>query len=73
MNSRTRSWTSSRANIEEVVNDILTSSAVVKHLVGNGTLQMVAAFYEFDTGRVRFSKPVSPEQEPTGRTPDANR
>jgi carbonic anhydrase len=61
------------ANVEEVVNDILTSSAVVKHLVGNGTLQMVGAFYELDTGRVRFSKPVSPPPEPSGKTPDAHR
>jgi carbonic anhydrase len=61
------------ANIEEVVNDILASSAVVKHLVGNGTVQMVGAFYELDTGRVRFSKTVSPEYESTGKTPDAHR
>ena len=60
------------ANVEEVVNDILTSSAVVKHLVGIGTLQMVGAFYELDTGRVRFSKPVSPQHEPSGKTPDAH-
>ena len=60
------------ANIEEVVNDILAGSAVVKHLVGNGTLQMVGAFYELDTGRVRFSKPVSPQHEPSGKTPDAH-
>jgi carbonic anhydrase len=61
------------ANIEEVVNDILTSSAIVKHRVGNGTLQIVGAFYDLDTGRVRFSKPVSPDQQPTGGTPDAHR
>jgi len=61
------------ANIEEVVNDVLTSSAIVKHLVGTGTLQMVGAFYDLDTGRVRFSKPVSPEHQATGGTPDAHR
>jgi len=61
------------ANVEEVVNDILNSSAVVKHLVGNGTLLMVGAFYELDTGRVRFSMPASPQHEPTGKTPVAHR
>lgn len=61
------------ANVEEVANDILTSSVVVKHLVGTGKLQMVGAFYELDTGRVRFSKPVSPEREPVGEAPDLHR
>jgi carbonic anhydrase len=46
------------ANVEQVVNDILAKSAVVKHLAGAGKLQLVGAYYELTTGRVRFSQPV---------------
>jgi carbonic anhydrase len=46
------------ANVEQVVNDVLAKSAVVKHLVGEGKLQLVGAYYELGTGRVRFSQPV---------------
>jgi carbonic anhydrase len=61
------------ANVEEVVNDILTSSAIVRHLADAGKLQIVGAFYELETGRVRFSKPLSAAQEPTAKAPDAHR
>lgn len=48
------------ANVEQVVNDVLAKSAVVKHLVGAGTLQVVGAYYELGSGRVRFSQPLVP-------------
>jgi carbonic anhydrase len=47
------------ANVEQVVNDILGKSAIVKHLVGEGQLQLVGAYYEFTSGRVRFSDPIT--------------
>lgn len=47
------------ANVEQVVNDILGKSAIVKHLVGEGQLQLVGAYYEFASGRVRFSDPIA--------------
>jgi carbonic anhydrase len=52
------------ANVEQVVNDILVRSAVVKHLAGAGDLQVVGAYYESSTGRVRFSDPVRIAAEP---------
>jgi len=61
------------ANVEEQVNDVLTSSEIVKHLAGTGALQIAGAFYELDTGRVRFSKPVAAEHQPSDGTPDAHR
>lgn len=46
------------ANVEQEVNDILGRSAVVKHLAAAGGLHVVGAYYEFSSGRVRFSEPV---------------
>jgi carbonic anhydrase len=46
------------ANVEEVVNDMLSRSEIIKHLVDRGELSVVGAYYELDTGRVRFSQPV---------------
>jgi carbonic anhydrase len=57
------------ANVEQVINDILSKSAIVKHLMGSGKLQAIGAFYEFSTGRVRFSEPVKAEQEPQQNAP----
>lgn len=39
--------------------------AIVKHLAGNGTLQIVGAYYELESGRVRFSKPVGIARQTT--------
>ncbi|MCX6538047.1 MAG: carbonic anhydrase [Acidobacteria bacterium] len=61
------------ANVEQVINDILSKSAIVKHLVGSGKLQAVGAFYEFSTGRVRFSEPVKAEDEPQQRAAAAHK
>jgi carbonic anhydrase len=47
------------ANVEQVVNDVLTKSAAVRELVGEGKLQLVGAYYELATGRVRFSQPLT--------------
>jgi len=47
------------ANVEQVINDIFSKSEIVKHLAGSGQLQVVGAFYELSTGRVRFSEPVA--------------
>jgi carbonic anhydrase len=55
------------ANVEQVVNDILVKSAVVKRLAAGGELQLVGAYYEFASGRVRFSEPVKVAPEPGAR------
>lgn len=47
------------ANVEQSVNRLLADSTIVKHLVAAGRLQLVGAYYEFATGRVRFSQPVA--------------
>ena len=47
------------ANVEQVINDIFTKSEIIKHMAGAGELQVVGAFYEFSTGKVRFSEPVA--------------
>jgi carbonic anhydrase len=46
------------ANVEQVVNDILLKSAIVKRMAAEGELQLVGAYYEFSTGRVRFSESI---------------
>jgi carbonic anhydrase len=46
------------ANVEQVVNDIITKSAVIKHMVSEGELQVVGAYYELSSGLVRFTDPV---------------
>jgi carbonic anhydrase len=61
------------ANVEEVVNDILTSSAIIKHRADAGKLQIVGAFYELETGRVRFSKPLPVSQGQSADAPGAHR
>jgi carbonic anhydrase len=56
------------ANVEQVVNDFLSKSEIVKEMVAEGKLQVVGAYYEFATGRVRFSQPLgafaAPEHAP---------
>lgn len=61
------------ANVEQVVNDVLANSAIVKHLVAEGKVQVVGAFYELGTGRVRFSQPVVPQAVAAHQTADAHR
>jgi carbonic anhydrase len=61
------------ANVEQVVNEILTRSAVVKRLVGAGDLQVAGAYYESATGRVRFSEPVKLANEPAPKDAAAHK
>jgi carbonic anhydrase len=46
------------ANVEQVVDDLQLKSEILKHLVGDGKLQIVGAYYELSSGRVTFSQPV---------------
>jgi carbonic anhydrase len=52
------------ANVEQVVNDLFTRSAIIRHLVAAGELEAVGAYYELSTGRVRFSDAVKLPAEP---------
>jgi carbonic anhydrase len=47
------------ANVEQVINDVFAKSEIIKHMAGAGELQVVGAFYELSTGKVRFSEPVT--------------
>lgn len=47
------------ANIEQVTNDVLAGSEVLRQAVGAGRLQVVGAYYELASGRVIFSEPVT--------------
>lgn len=59
------------ANVEQVVNDLLARSAIVKRLAGAGEIQVMGAYYELSTGRVRFSEAVKlpPEPAPKAAAP----
>ena len=46
------------ANVEQVVNDVLARSKIITSLHTAGTLQIAGAYYELESGRVRFSEPV---------------
>jgi|WetSurMetagenome_2_1015567.scaffolds.fasta_scaffold84486_2 carbonic anhydrase len=61
------------ANVEQVVNDLLTRSAIVRHLVAGGELQAVGAYYELSTGRVRFSDAVQLQAEPAGKGAESHK
>jgi carbonic anhydrase len=61
------------ANVEQVINDLLSRSAVVTHLASAGKLQIVGAYYEFSTGRVRFSQPVASVPGAGHREPGGHR
>jgi hypothetical protein len=47
------------ANVEQVINDAMAGSQILRRAVADGTLQTVGAYYELSTGRVMFSDPVS--------------
>jgi carbonic anhydrase len=55
------------ANVEQVVNDLLARSATVRRLAAAGELQLVGAYYEFSSGRVRFSEPARVPSEPAAK------
>jgi carbonic anhydrase len=45
-------------NVEQVINDMLDGSDVLRAAVSEGRLQVVGAYYELASGRVMFSAPV---------------
>jgi carbonic anhydrase len=47
------------ANVEQVINDALDGSQILRHAVQSGKLQVVGAYYELSSGRVMFSEPAS--------------
>ena len=49
-----------RANVEQVINDALAGSQILRHAVDVGALEVVGAYYELGTGRVAFSAPITP-------------
>lgn len=48
------------ANVEQVINDLLGGSALMRTAVQEGRLLVVGAYYESGTGQVVFSEPVGP-------------
>lgn len=50
------------ANVEQTVNDTLGRSEIVAHLVREGKVQIVGAYYELASGKVHFSTPVTAAQ-----------
>jgi len=46
------------ANVEQVINDMMAGSQMLRRSVGEGGLQVVGAYYELGSGRVIFSEPV---------------
>jgi carbonic anhydrase len=55
-------------NVEQVINDALNRSSLVKRLVDEGRLDVVGGYYELITGRVMFSEPISSDR----RAPQAS-
>ncbi len=47
-------------NVEQVINDTMGKSPLVRRMVDAGDLEVVGAYYELVSGRVIFSDPVSP-------------
>jgi carbonic anhydrase len=45
-------------NVEETINDLLTKSAILRHLSASGEVKLVGAYYELASGRVHFSEIV---------------
>jgi carbonic anhydrase len=46
-------------NVEQVINDMLAGSEILRHAVQSGQLQVVGGYYELASGRVLFSEPIS--------------
>lgn len=45
-------------NVEQVINDAMTSSQILRSAATSGHLQIVGAYYELGSGHVEFSQPV---------------
>jgi carbonic anhydrase len=61
------------ANVEQVINDTLARSPVLRRMVDEGRLEVVGAYYELVSGRVMFSEPVSPGAAAVATHPPAAR
>ena len=61
------------ANVEEVVNGLLSRSAIIKRLVADKAIDIVGAYYELGSGRVYFSAPVALPSEPARPGPAEHR
>lgn len=57
-------------NVEDSINDLVTESAILRHMAEAGKVGFVGAFYELSTGRAHFSEPaaIGPAMT-TGRAP----
>ena len=44
------------ANVEQVINDAMAGSQILRHAVESGQMQVVGAYYELSSGRVIFSE-----------------
>ena len=47
------------ANVEQVINDAMAGSQILRHAVESGHMQVVGAYYELSSGRVIFSESAS--------------
>ena len=60
------------ANVEQVINDTLTGSSILRRMVDTSKLQVVGGYYELASGRVMFSEPATSSpggvQQPAGAT-----
>jgi hypothetical protein len=46
-------------NVESSINDLLTTSTILRHLAEQNELGFVGAYYELGTGRAHFSEPAA--------------
>jgi len=46
-------------NVEQVINDALTGSEILRLAVQSGSLRVVGGYYELSSGRVLFSEPIT--------------
>ena len=56
--SETRLRAAILENVEETINDLLTKSAILRHLSSTDEVKLVGAYYELASGRVHFSEIV---------------
>jgi carbonic anhydrase len=57
------------ANVEQVINDALTGSTILRRLVDTQKLQVVGGYYELASGRVMWSEPASSGPPPKAPAP----
>jgi len=49
-------------NVEQVINDALNRSVLLKRMVDEGRIEVVGGYYELISGRVMFSQPISSDR-----------